>query len=236
MREPAERLMPSQNAPAPSPSSNRPPLSTSIDADALASSAGWRSGRFATSGNNRTRSVRAASNAISENVSRKRRWYGWSWIPTRSRPERSAARTCSSTASGSAASGTTNAPNSTVTARRGLDPRRPSGARGAGAERPVAVELHADRLQPLMAGRVEPALGAAAVEQLVLLFHERFDVLEICSSAIGHVPSEEIFHVPLTLTSFSVSFDGSSPTPMSGSRRWRCRRRSARCRSSAAAP
>ena len=76
MRVPPNASIASQNAPAPSPSSKRPPLSTSIDADAFASSAGWRSGRFATAGNRRTRSVRAARNASSENVSKKRRWYG----------------------------------------------------------------------------------------------------------------------------------------------------------------
>ena len=85
--------MPSQNAPAPRPSSNRPPLSTSIVAASLASIAGWRSGRLATAGNSRTRSVRAARKANSEKVSKKRRWYGWSWMPTSSRPARSTAST-----------------------------------------------------------------------------------------------------------------------------------------------
>ena len=42
--------MPSQNAPAPSPSSTRPPLRRSSVAADLASTPGWRSGRLATSG------------------------------------------------------------------------------------------------------------------------------------------------------------------------------------------
>ena len=89
----------SQNAPAPRPAP-RPPLSRSSDAADLASTAGWRSGRFATSGKRRTRSVLPARNDSSVHVSRKRRWYGWSWIPTRSSPRRSASRTCSISAPG----------------------------------------------------------------------------------------------------------------------------------------
>ena len=51
----------SQNAPAPMPSSNRPPLSRSSEAAARASTAGWRSGRLSTLPLSRTRSVRAAT-------------------------------------------------------------------------------------------------------------------------------------------------------------------------------
>ena len=64
----------SQNAPAPSPSSKRPPLRTSIEAAAFAITAGGRSGRFATSGTSPMRSVRPARYASSAQVSRKRRW------------------------------------------------------------------------------------------------------------------------------------------------------------------
>ena len=63
----------SQNAPAPRPSSNRPPETTSRLAADLAMTAGERSGRFATSGKTRTRSVLARTVAINIQVSRKRR-------------------------------------------------------------------------------------------------------------------------------------------------------------------
>jgi hypothetical protein len=66
----------SQNPPAPSPSSNRPPERRSSEAAALAIIAGSRSGRFATSGKTRIHSVSASRLAISIQVSRKRRWYG----------------------------------------------------------------------------------------------------------------------------------------------------------------
>lgn len=69
-RGPPMAAMPSQNAPEPSPSSTRPPLRMSRDAAALASTAGGRSGRFTTSGNSRTRSVRPASVDSSVQVSR----------------------------------------------------------------------------------------------------------------------------------------------------------------------
>ena len=59
----------SQNAPEPSPSSNRPPESTSSVAACFAIMAGLRSGRFATSGKKRTRSVRAIRSAINAHVS-----------------------------------------------------------------------------------------------------------------------------------------------------------------------
>ena len=60
-RGPPIPATPSQKAPAPSPSSTRPPLSTSSDAADLATTAGWRSGRLSTSGSSVTRSVRAAA-------------------------------------------------------------------------------------------------------------------------------------------------------------------------------
>lgn len=68
--------IPSQKAPAPRPSSKRPPESTSSEAACLAIMAGPRSGRFATSGKKRIRSVRASRSARSAQVSRKRTWYG----------------------------------------------------------------------------------------------------------------------------------------------------------------
>ena len=59
-----------QKFPAPSPSSNRPPLITSIDAAALAIIGGSRIARLVTSGKNRSRSVLASRSAMSEYVSR----------------------------------------------------------------------------------------------------------------------------------------------------------------------
>ncbi len=70
-RGPPMPAMPSAKAPPPSPSSNRPPLSTSMLAACLASMAGGRNGRLATLGNRCTRLVRAASQVITVNVSRK---------------------------------------------------------------------------------------------------------------------------------------------------------------------
>ena len=60
-RGPPMVAMASQKPPAPRPSSKRPPLSRSMEAAALASTAGGRRGRLATSGNSRIRDVRAAS-------------------------------------------------------------------------------------------------------------------------------------------------------------------------------
>jgi hypothetical protein len=60
-RGPPIASTPSHNAPAPTPSSTRPPLSTSSEAAAFASTAGWRSGRLSTSGSSVIRSVRAAT-------------------------------------------------------------------------------------------------------------------------------------------------------------------------------
>jgi hypothetical protein len=68
--------MASQNAPAPSPSSTRPPLSRSRLATERAITAGGRSGRFSTLGASRTRRVRAATYESSVQVSRNRPWYG----------------------------------------------------------------------------------------------------------------------------------------------------------------
>ena len=66
--------MPSQNAPAPSPSSTRPPLRMSRLATLRASTAGGRSGRFTTLGATRTVDVAAATTESSVQVSRKRGW------------------------------------------------------------------------------------------------------------------------------------------------------------------
>ena len=60
-RGPPIASTPSQKAPAPSPSSTRPPESWSSEAADFASTAGWRSGRLSTSGSSVTRSVRAAA-------------------------------------------------------------------------------------------------------------------------------------------------------------------------------
>jgi hypothetical protein len=60
----------SPNAPAPSPSSNRPPDNTSKLAAAFAITAGGRNGRFATSEKTVIRSVLARTVAISIHVSR----------------------------------------------------------------------------------------------------------------------------------------------------------------------
>ncbi len=70
-RGPPSPAIRSVNPPAPSPSSNRPPLSTSMLAACLASMAGGRNGRLATFGNRWTRLVRLASQVIRLNVSRK---------------------------------------------------------------------------------------------------------------------------------------------------------------------
>ena len=66
----------SQNAPAPSPSSTRPPLRMSRLAALRASTTGWRSGRLATFGATRTLVVAAATTDSSVHVSRNRGWYG----------------------------------------------------------------------------------------------------------------------------------------------------------------
>lgn len=68
-RGPPYAAMASQKAPAPRPSSKRPPESRSIVAAVLASTAGGRRGRFATSGNTSMRSVEAAIIASSDQVS-----------------------------------------------------------------------------------------------------------------------------------------------------------------------
>ena len=70
--DPPMALIASQNPPAPSPSSKRPPLSTSIDAAALARTAGGRMGRLATSGNNVMRCVRIAIAVSNVMVSKNR--------------------------------------------------------------------------------------------------------------------------------------------------------------------
>ena len=101
----------SQNAPAPRPSSTRPPLSTSRLATLLASMSGSRSGRFATLSARRTLVVAAAATDSSVQASRKRRWYGWSWKVTRSSPAASASRASSTTAFARSASGVTKTPN-----------------------------------------------------------------------------------------------------------------------------
>ena len=64
----------SQNAPAPRPSSARPPERMSRLATARATTAGGRSGRLRTLALIVTRSVRAATNDSSVQVSRKRDW------------------------------------------------------------------------------------------------------------------------------------------------------------------
>ena len=79
------------NRPPPSPSSNRPPDSRSRVALALASAAGGRNVRLATSGTKRSRVVCPISVPISANVSRNAGEYGWSWIETKSKPPASAA-------------------------------------------------------------------------------------------------------------------------------------------------
>ena len=100
----------SQNAPAPSPRSTRPPLRRSRLATAFASTAGGRSGRLSTLPARRMRSVRAATQLSSVQVSRKRGWYGWSWKVTRSSPTLSADRAAATTRAGSAANGVRKAP------------------------------------------------------------------------------------------------------------------------------
>ena len=66
----------SQNAPAPSPSSTRPPESRSRLAAARARTAGWRSGRLITFGATRSVVVCAATHDSSVHVSRNAGWYG----------------------------------------------------------------------------------------------------------------------------------------------------------------
>ncbi len=61
--------MASQKPPAPRPRSNRPPLSRSMVTAVLASTAGGRNGRFATSGKSPMVSVDAAIIASSDQVS-----------------------------------------------------------------------------------------------------------------------------------------------------------------------
>lgn len=75
----ASRLPPiasiaSQNAPAPRPSSTRPPLSKSRLAAARAITAGGRKGRLSTLGTTFTLFVRAATNESNVQVSRNRDW------------------------------------------------------------------------------------------------------------------------------------------------------------------
>jgi hypothetical protein len=73
-RRPPIAAIPSQNAPAPSPSSTRPELRMSRLATLRASTAGGRSGRLATLGASRTVEVLAAITESSVHVSRKRGW------------------------------------------------------------------------------------------------------------------------------------------------------------------
>ena len=75
-RGPPTAAIASGNAPAPSPSSTRPPLRMSRLATLRASTTGGRSGRFATFGATRTFVVCAATVASSVHVSRNRAWYG----------------------------------------------------------------------------------------------------------------------------------------------------------------
>jgi hypothetical protein len=110
-RGPPIASIPSQNAPAPRPSSTRPPLSTSRLAALRASTAGGRSGRFATFGATRTLVVCAATTDSNVQLSRNDGWYGWSWKLTMSRPTTSASRASSSTAPACAATGVMNTPN-----------------------------------------------------------------------------------------------------------------------------
>ncbi len=102
----------SQKAPAPSPTSTLPSEITSSDAAALASMAGGLRGRLATSGKKRTFSVTGTSVEIRVQVSRNRRWYGWSWMPTRSNPVRSATLATLAAWPDGSASGSTLTPNS----------------------------------------------------------------------------------------------------------------------------
>jgi hypothetical protein len=112
-RGPPIAAIASQNAPAPRPSSTRPALSTSRDAAALASIAGGRSGRLATSGARVMFVVWPATKLSSVHASRNRRWYGWSWTPRTSSPAASAARAWSSVRWAFVASGTRKTPSRT---------------------------------------------------------------------------------------------------------------------------
>src|SRR6266516_2057114 len=89
-RGPPMPAIASRNAPAPRPSSKRPPLRTSMVAACLASITGGRSGRSATLGKKWTLLVCAASQVIWVKVSTKPGLYGWSWTPAYSRPDASA--------------------------------------------------------------------------------------------------------------------------------------------------
>jgi hypothetical protein len=101
----------SQKAPAPMPSSTRPPDRMSRLATAPASTAGGRSGRFATFGNTLIRDVVAAIAVSSVHVSRNAGWYGWSCTLTQSRPTSSARRASCTTCPAASAAGVTNIPN-----------------------------------------------------------------------------------------------------------------------------
>ena len=108
---PPSAAIPSQNAPAPRPSSTRPPLRMSRLAALRASRTGGRSGTLATFGATRTFVVAAATTDSSVHVSRNDGWYGWSWKLTMSRPATSASRDSSTTASACPATGVMNTPN-----------------------------------------------------------------------------------------------------------------------------
>ena len=73
-RVPPYASIASQKPPAPSPSATRPPLSRSRLATDLASTAGWRSGRFSTLPERWILCVRAAANDINVHVSRNDGW------------------------------------------------------------------------------------------------------------------------------------------------------------------
>ena len=73
-RRPPIAPIASQKAPAPIPSSIRPPLRMSRLATDRATTAGCRSGRLSTLGASFTRPVAAARNEISVQVSRNRGW------------------------------------------------------------------------------------------------------------------------------------------------------------------
>lgn len=85
-RGPPIAVTASRNPPAPMPRLTRPPESRSRLAADRASTAGCRSGRLRTLLASPIRSVRAATQVMSVQVSWNVGWYGWSWKVTRSSP------------------------------------------------------------------------------------------------------------------------------------------------------
>jgi hypothetical protein len=81
-------------------------------AAALASTAGGRSGTFATFGNTRTLLVLAATTDSSVQASRWSPWYGWSCTLTRSRPSSSVSSASRTASPALSAAGGMNVPNS----------------------------------------------------------------------------------------------------------------------------